>query len=164
MFTRTELHTAVNMVRSKKLSLHRPLTIQFSNDVNLEADLYFFRGAKKHYENGAHFWLRCINWLEDSWLGFQLLGAQRYPAQVRVNFNTILLTDEYNLCETIAPESFHAFIEGYSLQLKKADIPHTYHWEGGVQQAMQMSNEWNDQSFVAQTESEFLAFHWVTES
>ena len=164
MFTRTELHTAVNMVRSKKLSLHRPLTIQFSNDVNLEADLYFFRGAKKHYENGAHFWLRCINWLEDSWLGFQLLGAQRYPAQVRVNFNTILLTDEYNLCEPISPESFHAFIEGYSLQLKKADIPHTYHWEGGVQQAMQMSNEWNDQSFVAQTESEFLAFHWVTQS
>ena len=164
MFTRTELHTAVTMVRSKKLSLHRPLTIQFSQDPNSEADLYFFRGAKKHYENGAHFWLRCINWLEDSWLGFQLLSAQRHPAQVRVNFTTNLLTDEYNLCEPIAPESFHAFIEGYSLQLKKADIPHTYHWEGRVQQAMQMRNEWNYQSFVAQTESEFLAFHWVTQS
>lgn len=162
MFTRTELHTAVTMVRSKKLSLYRPLTIQFSNDVNLEANLYFFRGAKKHYENGAHFWLRCINWLEDSWQGFQLLSAQRYPAQVRVNFTTNLLTDEYNLCEPISPESFHAFIEGYSLELKNADIPHTYHWEGRVQQAMQMSNEWNDQSFVAQTESEFLAFHWET--
>lgn len=162
MFTRTELHTAVTMVRSKKLSLHRPLTIQFSQDPNLEADLYFFRGAKKHYENGAHFWLRCINWLEDSWQGFQLLSAQRYPAQVRVNFTTHLLTDEYNLCEPIAPESFHAFIEGYSLELKNADIPHTYHWEGRVQQAMQMRNEWYDQSFVAQTESEFLAFHWET--
>jgi hypothetical protein len=169
MFTRTELHTAVTMVRSKKLFLYQPLTIQFSQDPNSEADLYFFRGAKKHYENGAHFWLRCITWLEDSWQGFQLLSAQRYPARGRpkagrVNVHTDFFTDEYNLCEPIAPESFHVVIEGYSLELKKADIPHTYHWEGGVQQAMQMSNEWNDQSFVAQTESEFLAFHWVTQS
>jgi hypothetical protein len=162
MFTRTELDATVNMISTKGLVLHQPFTIQYSNDRSSEANLYFFRGAKKHYENGAHFWLRCINWLEDSWLGFQLLMAQRHPAQVRVNFNTNLLTDEYNLCEPIAPESFHAFIEEYSLQLKNADIPHTYHWEGRVQQAMQMRNEWNYQSFIAQTESEFLAFQWET--
>jgi len=164
MFTRTELHTAVTMVRSKKLSLYRPLTIQFSNDVNSEANLYFFRGAKKHYENGAHFWLRCINWLEDSWIGFQLLMRQRYPDRrdAPINVNTNFLLDASNLYKHISPESFQATIEEYSLQLKNANIPHAYHWEGQVQEAMQMSDEWNDQSFIAETESEFLVFHWET--
>jgi hypothetical protein len=162
MFTRTELHAAVKMGRSKELFLQQPLTIQFSQDVRSEADLFFFRGAKKHYENGAHFWLRCIHWLEDRRQGIQLLMAQRYPGQVRVNGTTNFPMDEYDVCETISPEGFQVLIEGYSLQLKNADIPHTYHWEGQVQQAMLMSKEWNDRSVIAETESEFLAHHWET--
>jgi hypothetical protein len=66
------------------------------------------------------------------------------------------------LYKHISAESFQATIEGYSLQLENANIPHTYHWEGQVQRAMQMSDEWNDQSFIAETESEFLVFHWET--
>jgi len=66
------------------------------------------------------------------------------------------------LYKYISPETFQAAIEEYSLQLKYSNIPHAYHWEGQVQQAMQMSDEWNDQSFLAETESEFLVFHWGT--
>jgi len=115
-----------------------------------------------HYENGAHFWVCCINWLEERWKGFQLLMAQRYPDQVRVNFDANSLVDHYGLCQNMPPESFQETVEGCSLQLKNGSIPHTYEWEGQIQQAMQMSNEWNDQSFVAETESEFLAFFWET--
>jgi len=163
MFTRTELETTVNMVRSKNLFLHQPLTIQSSYAIPGEADLSFFRGARKHYENGAYFWLRCITWLEEYWQGFQLLVAQRSPSHhVRVNFNTVVLMDELSLCKNISPESFQVMIKEYSLQLKNASIPHTYHWEGQVRQAMQMSEQWNNQSFIAETESEFLAFYWET--
>jgi hypothetical protein len=164
MFTKTELDAAANMVSSKKLFLHQPFTIQFSNDVRSEADFYFFRGAKQHYKHAAHFWLHCINWLEDSWIGFQLLMRQRYPDRrdAPINVNTNFLLDASNLYKHISPESFQATIEEYSLQLKYSNIPHAYHWEGQVQQAMQMSDDWNDQSFIAETESEFLVFHWET--
>ncbi len=164
MFTKTELDATVHMVRSKKLFLRQPFTIQFSNDVRSEADFYFFRGAKQHYKHAAHFWLHCMNWLEDRWIGFQLLMRQRYPDHrfAPINVNTSFLLDASNLYKHISPESFQAIIEDYSLQLKNANIPHAYHWEGQVQQAMQMSDEWYDQSFMAETESEFLAFHWET--
>lgn len=166
MFTKIELNTTLEIIRSQKLSLHQPLTIQSSSDSRSEADLFFFRGAKGHYKNGTHFWLRCIAWLEESWKGFQLLMAQRYPEHIHVNFDATLLVDGSgdlsSLCRNISPERFQEAIEGYSLQLKNASIPHTYEWEGQIQQAMQMSDEWNDQSFVAETESEFLAFFWET--
>jgi hypothetical protein len=164
MLTKTELDASVNMVRSKKLFLYQLFTIQFSNDVRSEADSYFFRGAKQHYKHAAHFWLHCINWLEDRWIGFQLLMRQRYPDHryAPVNVNTSLLLDTHNMCKHISPESFQAAIEQYSLLLEYSSVPHTYHWEGQVQRAMQMSDEWNDQSFIAETESEFLAFHWET--
>jgi hypothetical protein len=164
MFTKTELDATANMVSSKKLFLHQPFTLQFSADVRLEAGFYFFRGAKQHYKNAAHFWLLCINWLEDYRRGFQLLHRQRYPSRrdAPIDVNTNFLLDASNLYKHISPESFHAIIEGYSLQLENANIPHTYHWEGQVQQAMQMSDEWYDQSFIAETESEFLVFHWET--
>jgi hypothetical protein len=164
MFTKTELDAAANMVSSKKLFLHQPFTLQFSNDVRSEADFYFFRGAKQHYKHAAHFWLHCINWLEDDRRGFQLLHRQRYPHRraAPINVTTNFLLDASNLYKYISPETFQAAIEEYSLQLKYANIPHTYHWEGQVQLAMQMSDEWNDQSFIAETESEFLVFHWET--
>lgn len=162
MFTKTELDTTFQVVKKKKLSLHQPLTIQISNDAMSEADLFFFRGARRHYENAAHFWLRCSAWLEEHQKGFQLLLAQRYPDQVRVNWDMTLLTDGPCLCQTISPERFHTITEGYSLQLQNADVPHTYKWEGHIQRAMQMSDEWNDQSFIAETETEFLAFFWET--
>jgi len=66
------------------------------------------------------------------------------------------------LYKHISPESFQAAIDQYSFLLEYSSIPHTYRWEGQVQQAMQMSDEWNDQSFIAETESEFLVFHWET--
>lgn len=167
MFTKTELNNTLLSVRSQELPLHQPLTIQSSSDVRSEADFFFFRGAKKHYKDGTHFWLRCIAWLEESRKGFQLFMAQRYPEHFRVNFDAALLVDRYvdlpSLCQNISPERFQEAIEGYSLQLKNASIPHTYEWEGGqIQQAMQMSDKWNDQSFVAETKSEFLAFFWET--
>ena len=162
MFTKTELDAAITMVNSKKYSLHRPFTIQMSSSVKDEADFYFFRADKKHYPNGTYFWLRCINWLEDRRIGFQLLMAQRYPGRYRIDFNASVLMNTYNLCKDISPESFQVIIEEYSSQLKSVSIPHTYHWEGQVQRAMQMNDQWNDQSFIAETESEFLAFHWET--
>jgi len=164
MFTKTELDATVQMVSSKKLFLRQPFTLQFSNDVRSEAVFYFFRGAKQHYKHAAHFWLHCINWLEDEWRGFQLLHRQRYPNRraAPINITTNFLLDASNLYKHISPESFQATIEEYSLQLKNANIPHAYHWEGQVQEAMQMSDEWNDQSFIAETESEFLVFHWET--
>lgn len=162
MFTRTELDTIFQMVRSKKLSLHQPLTIQASNDPGSEADLFFFRGARKQYESDAHFWLRCITWLEEYRKGFQLLMAQRYPNHIHVNSDTTSPVDRPYLYQTVAPENFQEIIEGHSLQLQNAHIPHTYQWEGQIQQAMQMSNEWNDQSLIAETEQEFLAFFWET--
>lgn len=162
MFTTTELDAAINMVNNKKYSLHQPFTIQISYSVRDEADFYFFRADKKHYQNGVHFWLCCINWLEDSWIGFQLLMAQRYPGRFRGDFNTGVLRDTYRLCKDISPGRFQVIIEDYSSQLKSVSIPHTYHWEGQVQRAMQMNEEWNDQSYIAETESEFLAFHWET--
>ncbi len=92
--------------------------------------------------------------------------AQRYPDHVRVNSDGTFLmdrdVDHYSLCQDISPGSFQEIIEGYSLQLKNASIPHTYEWDGQIRQAMQVSNEWNDQSFVAETENEFLAFFWET--
>lgn len=162
MFTKAELDTAIAMVPSKKYSLHQPFTIQMSHSVRDEADFYFFRADKKHYQNGTHFWLCCINWLEDSWIGFQLLMAQRYPGRFRSDFNADVSMDTYNLCKDIAPESFQVIIEVYSSQLKSVSIPHTYYWEGQIQRAMQMNEDWNDQSYIAETESEFLAFHWET--
>lgn len=164
MFTRTELDATVNMISTKRLVLHQPFTIQYSNDRSSEADFYFFRGAKKHYRNAAHFWLCCMNWLEDRWKGLQLLMIQRYPDHhfAPVSVNTSFLIDTYNLYKHISPESFQATIEQYSLSLESSSIPHAYHWEGQVQWAMQMSDEWNDQSFIAETEIEFLAFHWET--
>ena len=164
MFTKTELDATVHMVSSKKLFLRQPFTLQFSNDVTSEADFYFFRGAKQHYKHAAHFWLHCINWLEDSRKGFQLLMAQRYPDHrfAPINVNTSFLLDASNLYKDISPETFQATIEQHSFLLEYSSVPHTYHWEGQVQRAMQMSDEWNDQSFLAETESEFLAFHWET--
>lgn len=167
MFTKTELDTTLQMIRNKKLFLdNQSLTIQSSNDVGSEADLTFFRGSRKHFENAAHFWLCCINWLEERWKGVQLLMVQRYPDDVCVNVDAAVLTDHYvshySFCQNISPESFQEIVEVYSLQLKSRSIPHTYEWEGHIQQAMQMSNKWNDRSFVAETESEFLAFFWET--
>ena len=142
MFTRTELDATANLVSSKKLFLYQPFTLQFSNDVRSEADFYFFRGAKQHYKHAAYFWLRCINWLEDDRRGFQLLHRQRYPdhRDALIDVNTNFLLDASNLYKHISPERFQATIEEYSLQLKNANIPHAYHWEGQVQQAMQMSD------------------------
>lgn len=71
MFTPTELEMTLQKVRSKQLLLHQPLTLQFSIDPKLEADLSFFRGARRYYENGEHFWLVCLTWLEERYL----LGA-----------------------------------------------------------------------------------------
>lgn len=165
MFTKIELNATLQMIRNKKLLLNRPLTLQSSSDVSFEADLFFFRGAKRHYKDGTHFWLRCIEWLEERRKSLQALSAQRYPESC-INPNATILedchVDPYSLCQNISSESFQEAIERYSLRLKDASIPHTYEWEGQIQQAMQMSDEWNDQSFVAETESEFLAFFWMT--
>jgi hypothetical protein len=166
MFTKIELNTTLQMIRSQKLSLHQPLTIQSSSDTRSEADLFFFRGATRHYKDGTHFWLRCLAWLEERRKGFQLLMARRYPGHIRVNIDATLLGDRYvdyySLCQNLSAESFQETMKGYSLGLKNASIPHIYEWEGQIQQAMQMSDEWNDQSFVAETEREFLAFFWET--
>ncbi len=99
MFTKTELDATVQMVSSKKLFLRQPFTLQFSNDVRSEAVFYFFRGAKQHYKHAAHFWLHCMNWLEDNWIGLQLLHRQRYPhrhyAPINVNTNLLLDTTQF---------------------------------------------------------------------
>src|SRR5260221_13920074 len=99
MFTKTELDATVQMVSSKKLFLRQPFTLQFSNDVRSEAVFYFFRGAKQHYKHAAHFWLHCMNWLEDNWIGLQLLHRQRYPhrhyAPINVNTNFLLDTTQF---------------------------------------------------------------------
>ena len=162
MFTKTELDTAITLVQSKRYSLHQSFTVQMSSSVRDEADFYFFRADKKYYRDGAHFWLCCVNWLEEKRMGFQLLSVQRYPGQLRSNFSTNILLNIYNLCQDISPDTFQAIIGDYSSQLKSVSIPHSYTWEGQIQQAMQMYDEWNDQSFIAETESELLAFHWET--
>jgi hypothetical protein len=167
MFTRADINATINMPLEQKISLlHQPFTVQYSNDSSSEADCYFFRGSKKHYTHGVHFWLRSIDWLTDNWTGFQLLIAHRYPnAKTRVIFQTIdtySLLDEYNLCKSISPESFQKAIEDHSLGLRHSNIPHTCQWEEQIEYAMQMSAEWNNQSWIAETESEFLIFYWET--
>lgn len=162
MFTKTDLDAAITMVNSKKYSLYQSFTIQISYSVRDEADFYFFRADKKYYQNGAHFWLCCVNWLEERRIGFQLLMVQRFPSQLHSNFNTDILMDIYNLCRDITPDKFQVIIGDYSSHLKSVSIPHLYAWEGQIQRAMQMNDEWNDQSYIAETESEYLAFHWET--
>ncbi len=162
MFSKRDLEDIENRLHTKEIDIHRPFTIQYSNDGSWEADFYYFRGAKEHYRSGAHFWLCCTTWLVDRSQGFQLLMAHRYPRHVHANLNTDSLLEKQNLYKVLSPEQFQATIEEYSLSLKNSNIPHTYVWEGQVLDAMQMSDEWNDQSFFAETESEFLVFHWET--
>ncbi len=162
MFRKTDLDDIISKIQTKELDTHRPFTIQYSNDEAWEAELYFFRGAKKYYSNGAHFWFCCMNWLTNKAQGFQLLMAYRYPQHVHANVNIRSSLEIQNIYKDLSPEQFHTSIEEYSLSLKNADIPHAYIWEGQVQNAMHMSDEWNDQSFFAETESEYLVFHWET--
>jgi hypothetical protein len=163
VFTRAELEATASLVRSKGYYLPHKFSLQYGVGF-AEDDWFLFRGAKEDYKDAAHFWLRCISVLEDQWCSFMLLARYRdhqydeMPTWLtdRIDHPGFLI-ELYNLYQPISPESF----EAECVPLLR-HFSHVQQWKGQVQRAMMMCDEWNDRACIAETEHEYLVFHWET--
>ncbi len=148
MFTVKDFAKAIEQARDESI----PLIVQ-EHLGGHEDTFWLFHGKKADFRDAAHFWVMCI-----------MYEYRRVKADFPMVKRGLLVTQANypNQYEEISPEVFQETIDEYSNYLTIRGIPHEYHWPGHIDRVMRVSNEWNDVTVIGETDSEFVAFSWVT--
>ena len=154
MFTPHDLAEVIEQARDETIlpTETSPLIVQ-EHRGEYEEIFWLFRGAKAEFRDSAHFWFSCII-RQCSYLGPHVEKVYRVLDSVRKD-----LPEQY---EEISPETFQVIVQKYSGVLSESNIPHVYEWQGSIIGAMKVRDEWNNVTIIGETESEFVAFRWIT--
>lgn len=106
-----------------------------------------FRGKRSLYEGAMHFWVTCLRYQEDANPDTRPSGYARLSAP------------EHSLCRPISEDEFSAKV---SEKLSHLQEPVPLRLSSLFLGAMQMSEDWNDESFLCATDEEYIGFFWDT--
>jgi len=148
MFTPKDLAKAIEQAHDEYI----PLIVQ-EHLGGHEDTFWLFHGTKTDFRDSAHFWVMCIMY------EYRRVKADFAMIQRALRMIKAALPDQY---EEITPEMFQRTVNEYSNLLTIRNIQHEYSWHGHIGKAMKVSDEWNDVAVIGETESELVAFNWVT--